>query len=581
MTFAAMAAWQAWLILALAAAAAVVVFRLKLRPPRVTVPSLLFWRRVLDQARPLTWWERVRRAVSLAATVAIALALALALTRPGPLAASSAGSRVLIVLDSSWSMATSMESGGTRWSRAVSQARALAAASGGDVAVATTADGLVEGPTSDTALVDAALSGLAPSGGARGAWPQIAGDAAVHFFTDGVTARTLDPTVRLHGVFEAAPNVAITAFGVRPARSRAIAAEAYIEIVNYTPRAQEARLELRRGTEVLLDKPLALDPGQALRTTVALTESGTPDVRARISARANALEADDTAVAWIPPALTVVGVGDPRGAVAKLLESSSGMQVTWVGVDAYRPGREDVVVFDRTSPAQPPSRPALFITPPAQPWLGEPGAEERDPRWSSADRHPIVAGLDLRTLTLSRTRGFSGPGLEVAARTDRGTPLMLVADTPERRVAVLTFGAPESNLATAAAFPVLIGNALEWLARPGDGEVRQPGPVFLPPSTTRVIGPDGREVSLTRAGVDVSATLSTPGLYTVEGGGARRRIAVNVADPDVSQVSRSTLDPAALVAPVDAGRPWWLYALVVALAIVCVEWWTWQRRITV
>jgi hypothetical protein len=96
-----------------------------------------------------------------------------------------------------------------------------------------------------------------------------------------------------------------------------------------------------------------------------------------------------------------------------------------------------------------------------------------------------------------------------------------------------------------------------------------------------VSGPDGREVPLTRAGADVAASLSTPGLYTVEGGGARRRIAVNVADPDVSQVSRSTLDPAAMTDPVDAGRPWWLYALVVAFAIVCVEWWTWQRRITV
>ena len=30
------------------------------------VPSLLLWRRVLDEARELTLWERIRRAVSLA-----------------------------------------------------------------------------------------------------------------------------------------------------------------------------------------------------------------------------------------------------------------------------------------------------------------------------------------------------------------------------------------------------------------------------------------------------------------------------------------------------------------------------------
>ena len=41
------------------------------------VPSLVLWQRVLDQARHLTWWERVRRAVSLAATILIAVALAI------------------------------------------------------------------------------------------------------------------------------------------------------------------------------------------------------------------------------------------------------------------------------------------------------------------------------------------------------------------------------------------------------------------------------------------------------------------------------------------------------------------------
>ena len=57
---------------------------MKVRPPRVQVPTLLLWRRVFDQAREMTWWERVRRAVSLAATILIAVALALAVTRPGP-----------------------------------------------------------------------------------------------------------------------------------------------------------------------------------------------------------------------------------------------------------------------------------------------------------------------------------------------------------------------------------------------------------------------------------------------------------------------------------------------------------------
>jgi hypothetical protein len=64
MSFGAMASWQAVVLLLAAAAVAAWLFLMKVRPPRVQVPSLLLWQRVLDRPRDLTWWERVRRAVS-------------------------------------------------------------------------------------------------------------------------------------------------------------------------------------------------------------------------------------------------------------------------------------------------------------------------------------------------------------------------------------------------------------------------------------------------------------------------------------------------------------------------------------
>ena len=121
MTFGAMAAWQAWLLLAVAGGAAAGLFLLKLRPPRVTVPSLLLWRRVLDESRELTLWERIRRTVSLIVTIAVALALAMAIARPARVGgASTAGSqRLLVVLDSSWSMQARTGGGERRWDRVV------------------------------------------------------------------------------------------------------------------------------------------------------------------------------------------------------------------------------------------------------------------------------------------------------------------------------------------------------------------------------------------------------------------------------------------------------------------------------
>src|SRR6185295_17943811 len=108
-------------------------------------------------------------------------------------AAAGAGTRVLVVIDSSWSMLAKTSGGETRWDRAIAEARRLAASSD-QVALATTADGLVEGPTEDTVLIESALGKLTPSGsdGVFSSLPVVSGMDSVHFITDGAAARSLD-----------------------------------------------------------------------------------------------------------------------------------------------------------------------------------------------------------------------------------------------------------------------------------------------------------------------------------------------------------------------------------------------------
>ncbi|HUF48940.1 MAG TPA: hypothetical protein VMM93_14070, partial [Vicinamibacterales bacterium] len=408
MSFGALAAWQAVLLIAAAGGAAAWLFRLKVRPPRVLVPSLLLWRRVLDQERELTWWERVRRAVSLAVTVAVAVALALAVTRPGPAVASGSRGRVLIVIDSSWSMLTGTSGGGTRWDRAIGMARRLGAgAGGGEVALATTSDGLIEGPTADLALIETAIGTLRPAGGEDAAWPRVDGTSAVHFLTDGAIPRPIDESVEIHSVFEAAPNVAITAFAVRRAAMPGGAPEAYLEIDNYADTAQPVRLVVTRGTEVVADTTVEMAPGEAVRQTIDLG-AGDARLRARVSAPYNALAIDDEAVAWFegatPIAVTVVSA-DP-GALGLLLQRHPGVAPTFVAPGRYDPAAPaDVLVFDGWVPPEPPARPALMLAPQNSPWLGERMAEERDVRWSVRGLHPVLAGVDPQTLAIDRAFG--------------------------------------------------------------------------------------------------------------------------------------------------------------------------------
>ena len=592
MSFGAMAGWQALLLIAAAGAVAAWLFLIKIRPPRINVPSLLFWRRVLDQKRDETWWERIRRAVSLAATVLIAVALAMAVARPGPRAASTSRGKMLIVLDSSWSMLASTGSG-TRWDRAVREARALAAsASGDDVALATTADGLVEGPTSDLALIETALERLAPTGGVSAPWPRVGGADTVHFLTDGAHFRSLDRSVVVHSVYEAAANAAITAFDARPVPSGGTAAaQAYLEIVNYSPREQQVRVSITRGTAVVFDQPVTLAAGEAVRQVAPLTAAGGPRLLARISAPSDALSIDDEAVAWIQGAepLTVVVVSEKGSAVAQLLKRDPSVRVIEMAPGTYQPGKEDVVVFDRWVPPAAPTRPSLLVSPPLASWIRRTGQDEKNPRWSASAKHPVLTGVDPLTVDIKYASGNSfaaandDQGAMVLARSERGTPLVSVVDLPDRRAVVLSFAVTDSNLAFAPAFPVIVGNALEWLARP-TFEVMQSGPMTLPSSVTRVVAPDGTVVPLLQAGDQQVVNLRRPGLYRVEAGGARGVVAVNVGDPETSNLARTTLaggERPVRAAGIASGQPWWMYGVLVAFILVAVEWWTWQRRITV
>ena len=136
----------------------------------------------------------------------------------------------------------------------------------------------------------------------------------------------------------------------------------------------------------------------------------------------------------------------------------------------------------------------------------------------------------------------------------------------------------------APAFPVLIGNALDWLSSPTPPQVRRPGLATFDDGVATVTGPRGVTVPLARVPGAVVGTLRSPGLYVAQGGGARTTIAVNVGEPQVSNLMRTTIAATNRASVVTAGgssQPWWIYLGLAAFALALIEWWTWQRRITV
>jgi hypothetical protein len=130
---------------------------------------------------------------------------------------------------------------------------------------------------------------------------------------------------------------------------------------------------------------------------------------------------------------------------------------------------------------------------------------------------------------------------------------------------------------------VLIGNAIEWLARPDSGVSVQPGPRAFPGSTTHVTGPDGAAVPLVRNATSAFATLDRPGLYLARVGGGRTVVAVNAGDREASNLLSARLEQPTGTPPErpSAGSAWWVLGVLAAFALLSIEWWTWQRRLTV
>ncbi|HET7697451.1 MAG TPA: BatA domain-containing protein [Vicinamibacterales bacterium] len=561
---------------AAAVALAAYLFFRKLRPARVAVPSLLLWSRVLADPRQVTLWDRIRRAVSLIVTCAIAAALAFAIGDPRRTGSPSEGdgTRTLVVLDASLSM-LARTTGGTRWERALGEARRIAAAAGGEVAVATTSDGIIEGPTADRALIDAALDRLAP-GGAAGAWPELEDAHAVHFITDGTAAPPADQTVTVHSVYQAASNVAITAFDVR--QGDAGQTEIYLEATNFGPRT-DARISVRRGEATILQRSVAIEDGQSVRHLIPIATAGAPRLTARVDAGDDALPIDDEASAWIaaadPIAVTVVGAQTTW--LAKLLTQSPNVKPAFVSPADYKPSGENVVIFDEWAPPALPPVPALLFHPPA--------TDAEDPQWIAVGTHPVLRGVDPLTLSIARAAQYGADGLTPIAASTRELPLISVRDRIDAsRMVVVAFGARGSNLADAPAFPVLIGNALDWLSAHDDAAARRPGLALFDPSVERVTDPNGTPLPLVRFPAETVATLRTPGFYSVERRGSRSTFAVNAGDPRLSNLRQAPAGQAAqasLAAAALRSRPWWIYLAGLAFAAALVEWWTWLRRITV
>ena len=588
MTFLSMTTWQALLLSGITAAIVIWLFFLKQRHPRFVVGSLILWKRVLESQQTESWIERLRRLISLLIALAIALLMMLALGRPLLEVLTGPQREFVIVLDTSLTLAAQTSTGSTRWENARLHARRIIkTARPGDRFLIADTSGVVITPTTiDPKVALSTIDKMAPVT-VSPRFPEITtSNVELIFISDGVAIQDVPSDAQSISVFEPTDNVGVTAFEVRPVPANPLSYEAYLEITNYSPQTKAVTLEIGGREQTKLLRSIELDEGQTSRQAFELSAFEGGEIQARILVEGDSLAIDNTAFAYLPSRrrLRVALVTNGNHHLETLLNLDPQVDLVTMRPNAFRENTDiDAYIFDRFITASPPSKPVLIFHPTSSSWVSSTSNEVKVDSISNLNnQHSIMRFVPFTDLSINKAVHLDIASATPIAMSDE-TPLIVAGETPKRHV-IVAFDLKDSDFANTLGFPIFIRNVLNWFTGEASPLHRQLGTVTVPLTGGYIISSTGDPVASSQ---QLNATVfdtSTPGLFTAIADNTHVPVAVNVISHKLSNINQSTFSktnslPSSEYVP--PKRELWFYMLLLAILLICAEWLTYHRRITV
>jgi Ca-activated chloride channel homolog len=612
----------------------VAFYMLRLRRRDLPVGSTFLWQQLIRDVEANAPWQRLRFSWLLLVQLLIALIVVLAAARPFNSVESDLSANVVLVVDTSASMATRTDDE-DRMALARARARDVIARLpvGGRVTVVAAAD-TANVLVSETDDRDAALAAID-----RIAATQLPGDLTDAFaLSSAVAARIAESTIvvvtdasggRLPELGVGAPVIvervgdtdANQAIAALSALRRAGGAQLDLFVAVSNPSGAEAtrRLEVYADDQLVDARDLTIPAGERAEALITTVPAAARTIEARL-AGSDALATDDRAHAVVSAEETtralLVGAGNAylENALALLPR----LELYAVGAGGYADALAEaeegdtpygLFVFDGTVPAEPPPGPALYLDPDEDGDFGEVGGRINGPLIDRPDpNEALLRFVDLGSVHIGRARQVElATSLRAIVSTPAGAPLVAAGEVDRRRIGLLAFDLAESDLPLQIAFPLLMSNLVDYLLPVGDGIL----PSSMPLGRTLTIEVDPRieRVSVITHGAEtagsaeevpvVGGRLTLPGADAVgvrevraisavaELDGVRLgRTAVNLFSADESNVAPG--DPMRIV---DMGRftaggepsgeptraEWWGPLVVAALALLAIEWLLFHR----
>jgi hypothetical protein len=540
--------------------AVIAMYLLKLRRDERVVSSTLLWTRLVTDVEANAPWQRLRRSLLLLLQLLLVAILALLAARPFLERPAGLARDIVLVLDTSASMAaTDVSPNRLEAAKAAALEALRDLPTGGTVSVVT-ADRtarIVVNETSDMGRVRQALDGIEPTSASgdlgdalelAGKLAARSGDAQILVATDGALATrpavAVAAPIKVLSVGRSHKNQAIVALAVRSAPS-GVTRSVFVSVANLDLETAQRRLELRDGGGALIEvRDLQLDPQARSNVVIDDVPGDVGSIELRlvgpdpsVETAPDDLATDDRAWAIVPPderkVVLLVGDGDPYLETA--LSYLPNVELYGVTLDEYGPqtartdGRAwDLTIFEGPLPDQLPRTPILAIGPTGDSDLGQvTGTLENPGIGSLSPDEPVLRYVDLSTTHIAEAARLELPDW---ARSiipgPKGAPLLYAGNRAGLPTAVLAFEPRQSDLPLQVAFPILLANLAGELmggtSAPADAV--QPGtPLTLTIPTgadgIAVTKPDGSVVELV-PGTALAATVTfagtdQPGIYVV------------------------------------------------------------------
>ena len=601
----------------------VLMYILKLRRKDVVVSSTFLWQQVIRDVQANAPFQKLRKNLLLLLQLIAVLLLVLLISRPFWRGKGIGGRSVVIVMDTSASMAatderpTRLDQAKTRALKLVDEMKpedqmmVISASSRPEASTGFTAErselaraiNSLKTRETTTNIRDAVNLAAALVATRDAARIDVISDGAFPSITNVNLGKAF---VAFHPVGLSSANVGIAAVDYRHSLTGAEEVQVFVTVRNFDKTARTVTVELAHDRELLDAQEVTLYHGEEHAQSFDLPEPAEPVTLTVRLETDDSLDTDNRAALVINPRKPIKAllVGGDNPFLVNGINVDPAVELTHIKLADFKsPAGYDVVVFDGEAPKTLPEGNYFFINSSSDRSPASPLGEHENQGLIDPDRaHPVLRYVEFGSTRWTRmSAGKPAPWAREIASSESGAAI--AAGEVGRSRSIWTgfdMDVAHGQFPLTVGYPIFIANALRWLSGSDEvlhSQIRTGTPIALDPpagiKNLTVTKPDGsnRTVAVpvnAPSGAAVFDEVDQVGIYSVSGeGGYRRLFAANLADYAESDITPRRNPDLGAGAPAQPGRrvtvtrEIWPYLAFLLLALLAFEWYAFHRRVFV